>query len=116
MLVQLAADNAGAQLLPGGFANVSFDLPRAAGTLSVPPSALIFGKDGLRVATVQADDKVLLKQVTVLRDLGAVVEIATGLSATDRVIESPSDGLANGDPVRVAAAAKAAPPPQAGKP
>ena len=65
---------------------------------------------------MQADDKVLLKQVTVLRDLGAVVEIATGLSATDRVIESPSDGLANGDPVRVAAAAKAAPPPQAGKP
>ena len=54
--------------------------------------------------------------VGVLRDLGAVVEIATGLSATDRVIESPSDGLANGDPVRVAAAAKAAPPPQAGKP
>ena len=117
MLIQLSADNARAELLPGGFATVSFDLPRAAGTLSVPPSALIFGKDGLRVATVQADNTVRLKPVTVLRDLGAVVEIASGLSAGDRVIESPPDGVADGELVRVAAAAaKAAPLAQAGKP
>jgi hypothetical protein len=35
------------------------------------------------------------------RDLGQVVEIGTGLSHDDRVIDSPPDGLSDGDPVRV---------------
>lgn len=116
MLIQLAADNASAELLPGGFANVSFDLPRAAGTLSIPPSALMFGKDGLRVATVGADSTVLLKPVTVFRDLGAIVELASGLLAADKVIESPPDGIGNGDRVRAAAVeAKTAPVGNLGK-
>ncbi len=102
MLIQLTVDNARADLLPGGFANLSFELPRASGSLSVPPSALINGKDGLRVAVVGADNKVTLKAVTVARDLGAVIELASGLSANDRLIESPPDGIANGDPVRLA--------------
>ena len=104
MLIQLAADNAKAGLLPGGFAKVSFDLERKVGGFSIPPSALIFGQAGLRVATVGADSKVLLKPVSISRDLGAVIELAAGLAAEDRVIESPPDGIANGDLVQVAAA------------
>jgi RND family efflux transporter MFP subunit len=107
MLVQLAVENSGAELLPGGFATVRFPLPKVAGALAVPPSALITGKDGLRVATVGAGDKVVIKPVTVSRDLGASIEIASGLAADDRVIESPPDGLATGDAVHVAAAAPA---------
>ena len=42
-----------------------------------------------------------MKAVTVARDLGAEVEIGSGLSADDRVIASPADGLADGDEVRV---------------
>ncbi|MBC5768181.1 efflux RND transporter periplasmic adaptor subunit [Ramlibacter albus] len=102
MLVQLTVENPAGELLPGSFANVSFALPRAAGTLSIPPSALIFNKAGLRVATVGADNKVVLKPVTVLRDLGTTIEIASGLQATDRVIESPPDGVETGDVVSVA--------------
>jgi hypothetical protein len=56
------------------------------------------------VGTVGADGKVQLKVVTVARDLGSVIEIATGLSADDRVIESPPDGIADGDAVRIAVA------------
>jgi hypothetical protein len=52
---------------------------------------------------------VLLKNVTLARDLGTLVEIAGGLSAEDRVIESPPDGIANGDAVRVAEAPAKAP-------
>jgi RND family efflux transporter MFP subunit len=102
MLIQLAVDNAAAELLPGSSASVSLELPRSAGGLSIPPSALMFGKAGLRVATVGADDKVLLKQVTISRDLGKVIELGSGITATDRVIESPPDGIADGDRVRVA--------------
>ena len=119
MLIQLVADNAGADLLPGGFATVSLDLPGTAGTLSIPPGALIFNKAGLRVATVDADGKVLLKPVRIARDLGARIEIATGLAPGDRVIDSPPDGLENGDAVRIAAAPApkpVAPGASAGKP
>lgn len=101
MLVQLTVENPRGELLPGGFASVAFDLPRAAGILTVPPSALIFDKSGLRVATVGEGDKVVLKRVTIARDLGTSIELASGLEATDRVIESPPDGVENGDVVRV---------------
>ena len=80
---------------------MSFSLPSAVGTLGIPPGALIFNSAGLRVATVGADNKVLLKPVTIARDLGASIDIGSGLAATDRVIESPPDGLDNGDLVRV---------------
>lgn len=102
MLVQLSADNSAGELLPGGFASVSLVLPRTAGTLSIPPGALIFGKAGPQVATVGDGDKVVLKRVTVARDLGTTIEIGSGLSASDRVIESPPDGVGPGDRVVVA--------------
>jgi RND family efflux transporter MFP subunit len=105
MLVQLAVDNAAGELLPGGFASVRFDAATVgAGGLSLPPGALIFGKNGVHVATVGPGDRVALKRVTVARDLGNVIELADGLSETDRVINSPPDGVANGDAVRVATA------------
>jgi RND family efflux transporter MFP subunit len=101
-LMQLEVDNADGDLLPGGFANVSLDLPRNAAALSVPASALIFDQSGLRIATVGADDKVVLKKVTIARDLGKVIELGSGLTADDRVIESPPDGVVDGDRVRIA--------------
>jgi RND family efflux transporter MFP subunit len=101
-LMQLVVDNAAGELLPGGFANVSLDLPHSA-ALNIPASALMFDKAGLRVATVGADNKVLLKKVTIARDLGKVIELGSGLDASDRVIESPPDGVADGDVVRIAA-------------
>ncbi len=101
MLIQLAVDNAAGELLPGGFANVSLDLPRAGNVLNIPPGALIFDKAGLRVATVGADNRVALKPVTIARDLGRVIELSGGLAPDDRVIESPPDGIGNGDPVRI---------------
>ena len=102
MLIQLTVNNAAGELLPGGFANVSLELPHSAGGLSIPPGALIFDKSGLRVATVGADDKVLLKKVTIYRDLGKVIELSSGITAEDRLIDSPPDGIADGDLVRIA--------------
>lgn len=104
MLVQLTASNAGTALLPGGYAKVRFEIPAAAGTLSLPASALIFDKSGLGVATLGAGDKVALKPVTLARDLGATVELSSGVTAEDRVIQNPPDGVANGDVVKVAPA------------
>ncbi len=82
--------------------NVSLALPRDANALLIPPSTLSFDKNGLRAATLGKDDKVLLKKVTVARDLGSTIEIGSGLAADDRVIQSPPDGIADGDVARVA--------------
>jgi RND family efflux transporter MFP subunit len=107
-LMQLAVDNGARELLPGSYAEVQLDLPHDASTLSVPASALIFDSQGLRVATVDANDRVKLKAVTIARDLGPTVEISSGLVATDRVIQTPPDGLADDTAVRIAGnAAKA---------
>jgi len=104
-LMQLVVDNKAGDLLPGGYASVRLDLPGNADALSVPASALIFDAKGLSVATVGADNRVTLKPVTISRDLGKLIEIGSGLAATDRVIESPPDGIASGAEVRIAAAA-----------
>jgi membrane fusion protein, multidrug efflux system len=68
--------------------------------LHIPASALIFDQNGLRVATVGLDDHVLFKTVTIARDLGRDVELASGISPDDRVIVAPPDGIADGDRVR----------------
>jgi RND family efflux transporter MFP subunit len=100
----LVVDNAAGQLMTGDFANVSFELPHPEVAINVPASALIFNQSGLFVATVGSDNRILLKPITIARDLGKAVEIGSGITADDRVIESPPDGIAQGDKVRIAGA------------
>jgi RND family efflux transporter MFP subunit len=98
----LVVDNRDGALMTGAFATVRLELPNPEAAIHVPASALIFDQGGLRVATVGPDDRVVLKPVTIARDLGKEVQIATGLTAEDRVIETPPDGIASGDQVRIA--------------
>jgi membrane fusion protein, multidrug efflux system len=107
--MQLALDNSSGELMPGGYANVRLTLQRDADPLHIPASALIFNRNGLRVATVSGDDKVLFKTVTIARDLGKEIEIASGLAPDDRIIIAPPDGIADGDQVRVVGAKGAKP-------
>jgi RND family efflux transporter MFP subunit len=98
----LIVDNADGQLMTGAFTNVSFELPHPEVAINVPASALIFNQTGLQIATVGNDNRVVIKKITIARDLGRDVEIGSGLSAEDRVIDSPPDGIASGDQVRIA--------------
>jgi RND family efflux transporter MFP subunit len=100
--MQLALDNSKSELMPGSYANVRLSLQRDGVPLSIPASALIFNQNGLRVATVGPDDKIQFKQVTIARDLGRTIELASGLSPEDRVVVTPPDGVADGDQVRIA--------------
>jgi membrane fusion protein, multidrug efflux system len=109
--MQLALDNPKGELLPGGYANVKMSLARDSAPLHIPASALIFNKDGLRVATVTAEDKILFKTVTIARDLGREIELASGVTLDDRIVTTPPDGLNDGDQVRVTGE-----PAKAGKP
>jgi RND family efflux transporter MFP subunit len=103
MQVQLAIDNPAGELLPGGFATVRFPLPEKRDAVSVPASALVFGKDGPRVVVVDAQNQARVRPVRIARDLGASVELASGLQPDERVIESPPEGIRDGDAVEVKA-------------
>ncbi len=104
-LMQLIVDNSAGEMMPGDYASIHLQIAAAAHVLSVPSSALIFDAKGLSIATVDADNRVLLKPVSIERDLGAVVELASGLAPNDRVIQNPPDGIGNGAEVRLAGAA-----------
>jgi RND family efflux transporter MFP subunit len=100
--ILLIVDNAAGSLMTGAFANVRLELPGAEKAINVPASALIFDQDGLNVATIGPDGRVLLKKVTISRDFGREVEIGSGLVAQDRIVTTPPDGVATGDKVRIA--------------
>jgi membrane fusion protein, multidrug efflux system len=99
--MQLALDNAAGELMPGAFTNVRLSLQRDGVPLNIPASALVFDQNGLRVATVGPDDRVVFKIVKIARDLGRNIELASGLSLEDRIINAPPDGIVDGDQVRV---------------
>jgi multidrug efflux pump subunit AcrA (membrane-fusion protein) len=101
LLVQLAVDNHDGLLIPGEYTEVHFALPTNAHALSIPASSLIFRQNGLQVAVLGKGNRAELKPVSIATDLGTHVEIASGLNATDRVIDNPPDSLASGDEVRL---------------
>ena len=100
--MQLVVDNAANELMTGAFATVTFELPHPETAVNVPASALIFNRSGLQVAIVDRENRIILKPITISRDLGSEVEIASGVVADDRVVINPPDGVVTGDQVRVA--------------
>ena len=101
--IQLQIDNADKALKPGDYAQVHFTLPADHGAIRAPASALMFRDTGMSVAVIGADGRVAIKPVTIGRDLGSTVEIASGLSPSDRIIDNPPDSLRPGDEVQIAA-------------
>ena len=101
-LVQLLADNHAGKLWPGAFAMVHFHIPSDPNILRIPATALIFGPRGMQVAKVEAHNKVVLSKVQLGRNLGNDVEIVSGVSLSDRIVDSPQETLASGDKVRIA--------------
>jgi len=102
LLVQLIADNPEGLLLPGSYAEVHFKLPGRPGVRRIPASAIFFQKNALAVATVGADSKVTIKPITIVRDLGATIEISSGPALGDRIILNPPQSLSDDDEVRIA--------------
>src|SRR5690349_288460 len=85
MQVEINLPNKDGVLLPGAFVQVALPLPASA-SLVIPANALLFRKEGLIVAVVDADGKVHLKPVQVGRNLGPTVEVLQGVSSSDRLV------------------------------
>ena len=77
--------------------------------VQIPASALMFRTGGPQVALISDDGTVKFRDVTIARDNGTFVEIASGLAAGDQVALNISNQIANGDRVTVRQEARTAP-------
>ena len=102
LLVQMQIDNKARKLKAGGYVQASLNLAAAARVAVIPSSALINDQHGVHIAAVGPDGKVVMRPVTVARDLGQVLDISAGLSPGDKVIDSPPESLNAGDAVHIA--------------
>ncbi len=90
------------KLVPGMYVNVAFDLPPR-GLVEVPAAALIFRPTGTQVAHVDDAGKIHFETVTIARDDGSLVELASGVKPGDRLVLNISSQIAAGQTVAVTA-------------
>jgi RND family efflux transporter MFP subunit len=109
MLVQLQINNADGRLKPGQYVQAEFSLPAAADTVTLPATALMYRAAGPQVAIVDAQGKVKLRNVVIGKDFGSKVQIASGVTANQKVIDNPPDAVLDGDTVKVVASSRKAP-------
>jgi RND family efflux transporter MFP subunit len=101
LLAQFLLQNKSGELLPGGYTEVHFKFEAQTGSVRLPVNALLFRAQGLQVGLVDDNNKVTLKNISVSRDFGDVVEIDSGIKVGTRIIINPSDSLINGQQVRI---------------
>jgi len=94
-------DNKDHVLWPGSYATVRLTAPIESGVMTIPTSALVFQEHGTQVAVVTEDDRVHFKPIEVTKILDNVIELTSGISESDRIINNPSAALLEGDKVRV---------------
>ena len=107
LLVQMQIDNRARKLRAGGYVQATLSLPATRQVARIPSSALINDQHGAHVAMVGPDGKVVMRPVTVARDLGQTIDIASGVLPGEKVIDSPPDDLNAGDLVKTSASGKA---------
>jgi len=80
-----------AWLLPGMFVTVSVDArPADVQWWRVPATAVVIDEHGTRVAAVNDDGVVHFQAVTIARDLGASIDIETGLRGNETIVSQPA--------------------------
>jgi RND family efflux transporter MFP subunit len=102
LLAEVDVQNPDGKLLPGGYAQVHFDITTDHPPLVIPGNTLIFRAQGTQVGIVDPNTgKVHLQDIKIGRDFGTKLEVVDGLKETDSVILNPSDSLTDGANVQV---------------
>ena len=99
--VEVDIPNAAGHWVPGMYVTASFDLPPR-GLVQVPAAALLFRASGTQVATVNDQGRIVMRDVTIARDDGNMVELASGVKPGDRLVLNLSSQISAGDQVEVA--------------
>jgi membrane fusion protein (multidrug efflux system) len=99
-VTELTVDNSKHLLWPGTYVDVQFQVPTDPTVLTMPEQALIFRAAGAQVAIVDGANRVHLRNVTLGQNLGQTVQVTSGLSAGDRLVNNPPAGLLEGQSVQ----------------
>jgi RND family efflux transporter MFP subunit len=102
LLTEVDVPNKDGKLLPGSFGEVHFKPNIDVNRVTIPVNAMLFRREGPRVAVVGSDGKVQLRPISIGRDYGNTLEVVGGVDVNDRVIVNPSDSIEDGQPVNVA--------------
>ena len=112
MTTEVQVPNGDSALLPGMYVQAELTLPVPHHVVEIPATALFSDAQGVRVAVVDAQQKAHFVPITIERDTGATLQIATGLSGDERVVKIAVPDLVEGDALEVvpdpAAATRAA--------
>jgi multidrug efflux pump subunit AcrA (membrane-fusion protein) len=100
LLTEVDIVNSDGALLPGMYAQTTLEFDRSIAPIVLPAGALIIRSQGPQAAVVGADSVVRLTLLQIDRDLGAALEIDSGLTDGDLVVMNASDDLRNGQHVR----------------
>ena len=100
LLVEVDVPNSRGPLLTGSYAEVHLKIPAQNSAYLLPVNTLIFRTDSLQVGVVK-DGKVTITDITPGHDLGAEIEIVSGLNADDQVVMNPPDSLVTGQTVQI---------------
>jgi RND family efflux transporter MFP subunit len=103
LLTEVDVDNRAGELLPGAFLSVHLRLSSNTGAVVIPVNTLIFRSEGMQAAVVRGN-RAELVPITIGRDFGTEVEVLSGVTPRDELIENPSDSLTPGAEVRLAKA------------
>jgi membrane fusion protein (multidrug efflux system) len=99
-VTELTVDNANHALWPGTYVDVTFQVPSDPKVVTMPEDALIFRAAGTQVAVVDANNRVHLRDVTLGQNLGQTVQVTSGLTLADKLVNNPPAGLLEGQTVQ----------------
>ena len=98
--VEVDLPNPDGALVSGSYVQAAFSL-HTQGVSQVPAAALVFGVSGPQVAIVGSDGTVEFRNVSIARDNGGVVELASGVRPGEKVALNISSQIADGAKVRL---------------
>ncbi len=102
MLVEIDLDNPDGRIRPGMFGQAKITLAPPADSLTLPANAIRFDAEGNGyVYTVDAANKVVRAEIQTGLDNGAMIEVTSGLSKSDRVVGPLLHRLKAGQTVRI---------------
>jgi RND family efflux transporter MFP subunit len=98
---EIQVPNLDGKLLAGMYAEVELTLSVPIRVHELPATALMSDASGLRVALVTPENTLQFRKIGLERDLGATVQVRSGIEATDRVVQIASVELSEGERVEV---------------
>ena len=101
MATEVLLPNPNRELLPGMYAQASLTLSGTHAVHELPATTLYSDANGLRVAVVDAQNRLHFQAVVLQRDAGPTIEIASGLEGNERVVKLANAALDEGDTVQV---------------